>query len=80
MNYFKCCFKCTPPKRYPGCSGKCDEYIKEKERYNSDKKKARGDGVSDEYFIERRVKSEQNYIKYKKKRGHKIYNRGDTSR
>lgn len=25
-----CCYKCVPPKRYPGCHAKCEEYIAEK--------------------------------------------------
>ena len=29
----KCCFGCVPPKRYPGCHGKCEEYKKEKAEY-----------------------------------------------
>lgn len=80
MNYFKCCLKCVPPKRYPGCSIKCEEYIKEKDRYNFDKKKARVGSISDKYFMERRIKSLERHIKYKKKRGHKIFNYGDTKK
>lgn len=39
MNYFECCMKCIPPKRYPGCSGKCPEYKTAKDRYEADKAK-----------------------------------------
>ena len=28
MNYFKHCRDCKPPKRYPGCSGVCEDYKK----------------------------------------------------
>ena len=26
----ECCHYCVAPKRYPGCHGKCPEYLKEK--------------------------------------------------
>lgn len=29
----KCCFGCVPPKRYPGCGDRCEEYKKEKAEY-----------------------------------------------
>ena len=30
------CFKgCVAPKRYPGCHGKCQEYIQEKAQYDA---------------------------------------------
>ena len=29
--HIKCCNGCIPPKRYPGCGGKCKEYKEEKE-------------------------------------------------
>lgn len=80
MNYFKCCLDCVAPKRYPGCSAKCEVYIKEKKRYDFDKKKARVSSISDKYFMERRIKSLERNIKYKKKRGHKICNYGDTKK
>ena len=31
--HIKCCNGCIPPKRYPGCGGKCKEYKKEKAEY-----------------------------------------------
>ena len=34
MNYFECCHHCVPPKRYPGCHGKCKTYLKRKEEYD----------------------------------------------
>ena len=37
----KCCKGCVPPKRYPGCGAKCEEYIKEKEQLKENKKKAK---------------------------------------
>ena len=36
MNYFKHCRDCKPPKRYPGCSGVCEDYKRDRERYDAD--------------------------------------------
>ena len=36
MIYFKHCRECKPPKRYPGCSGVCEDYKKDRERYDAD--------------------------------------------
>ncbi|TLN26710.1 hypothetical protein FDZ71_00425 [bacterium] len=30
MPQIRCCHKCKPPKRYPGCGDHCDEYRAEK--------------------------------------------------
>ena len=30
----QCCKDCVAPKRYPGCHGKCQEYIEEKAQYD----------------------------------------------
>lgn len=38
-----CCKDCVPPKRYPGCGAKCEEYIKEKAQLEEDKKKIKAD-------------------------------------
>lgn len=51
MSYFKCCLNCVAPKRYPGCSIKCKEYADEKERYESDKARARKCYILDNCFI-----------------------------
>ena len=32
LNKIKCCYKCVPPKRHPGCHAKCEEYLAEKRR------------------------------------------------
>lgn len=37
----KCCQFCVAPKRYPGCHGSCQEYLKEKAEY--DERKAQAD-------------------------------------
>lgn len=29
-----CCKDCVAPKRYPGCHGSCEQYIKEKAEYD----------------------------------------------
>ena len=31
----RCCNGCVAPKRYPGCHGKCPEYINEKAAHNA---------------------------------------------
>lgn len=80
MSYFRCCLDCVAPKRYPGCSGKCAEYLSEKARYESDKAKANeiDRGATGEYFMERRLKSRDRYVKYRqKKRGRKGYPFGE---
>lgn len=30
----KCCNGCVPPKRNPGCHGRCPEYLAEKAEYD----------------------------------------------
>lgn len=35
---FFCCYKCIPPKRFPGCHARCKEYLKEKQIYEERKK------------------------------------------
>lgn len=30
----RCCYHCTPPKRYPGCHDKCPVYLEEKAKYD----------------------------------------------
>lgn len=37
----KCCRECKPPKRYPGCGAKCEEYIQEKAQLEMDRKRMR---------------------------------------
>lgn len=32
---FECCRVCVAPKRYPGCHGKCPEYLEERARYDA---------------------------------------------
>ena len=34
MSFFECCHKCKPPKRYPGCSGKCPEYARDRKKFD----------------------------------------------
>jgi hypothetical protein len=80
MNYFKCCLDCVAPKRYPGCSAKCEEYLSERAQYDLDKEKANevDRGAVGNYFMERRVKSQDRYVKYKqKKHGRKSYSFGE---
>lgn len=34
----KCCKDCVPPTRYPGCHDKCNKYLKEKAKWEEEKK------------------------------------------
>lgn len=36
-----CCFKCKPPKRYPGCGDHCKEYQEEKVQHALEKQRQR---------------------------------------
>lgn len=35
----KCCKDCVPPKRYPGCHDRCQEYLEEKRIHDEIKQK-----------------------------------------
>lgn len=37
MGVFECCHYCVPPKRYPGCHGKCPDYEAAKEKNDRSK-------------------------------------------
>ena len=39
----ECCHYCVAPKRYPGCHGKCQEYLEEKAEYEKRKRAYYGD-------------------------------------
>lgn len=41
MGFFECCHICKPPKRYPGCSGKCPEYAEQRAKFDERKAIAR---------------------------------------
>lgn len=34
MQIIDCCRNCTAPKRYPGCHGKCPEYLEQRAKYD----------------------------------------------
>ena len=53
MIYFKHCRDCKPPKRYPGCSGICEDYKKDRERYESDMAKNPDRTAASGYFAEK---------------------------
>ena len=36
----KCCHGCVAPKRYPGCHGRCPEYIEEKTEHDKEREAA----------------------------------------
>lgn len=33
----KCCKDCVPPQRHPGCHSKCEQYLKEKAKWEEEK-------------------------------------------
>lgn len=73
MNYFECCHKCVPPKRYPGCSGACPEYKKARAKFDADK--ARNDKtISLKYYANAKNAAVKDSVaKYAKRRPTKIY-------
>lgn len=77
MNYFECCHYCVPPKRYPGCSGKCPDYAEGRAKYEADKAKANKYRTANTYTQEtigRIVNSRA--MRRIKNQGHKWYKRG----
>ena len=34
----RCCRYCTPPERHLGCHATCEEYLREKKKYDHDKR------------------------------------------
>ena len=75
MNYFECCINCTPPKRYPGCSGSCPEYKEARARYDADKAKA-NKHISVKYYInERCADSIDGVAKYVRRRPKRSYHK-----
>lgn len=76
MSYFECCRFCEAPKRYPGCSGKCEEYKAERRRYDADMTKKPGKHPADDYYNERIANVKNHIAREKKRRPRKIYYRG----
>lgn len=35
MSKIECCKHCVPPKRYPGCHSKCEEYLRERAEWDA---------------------------------------------
>ena len=48
-NPFECCFKCTPPKRYPGCHDHCPEHAEAKVKFEARKALINADREAREY-------------------------------
>lgn len=59
---FESCYKCTPPKRKPGCHATCKEYIDEKAAYEVDKKKI-DEAKAREAFLDDMERRRDNRIK-----------------
>lgn len=63
----KCCKDCVAPKRYPGCSDKCPEYLAEwiihqAEKCEEQRKRTLENGLSEQARRERRVRKSANKI------------------
>lgn len=68
MNYFECCHICVPPKRYPGCSGKCPEYATARAKYEADLNKHKA-GMQMKYYLnEHSTAAKDGIAKYVRKR------------
>lgn len=60
MKRAKCCIKCVPPKRYPGCHDQCPEFLavaEENERERSEI--AKRNQASDDVYQVRQAKRER---------------------
>ena len=66
MNYFECCHYCVAPKRYPGCSGKCPDYAKAKEKFEADKAKNKERTILRDYTVENIRKNKDKVAKRKR--------------
>ena len=49
----KCCKNCVPPTRYPGCHANCNKYLKEKAKWEEEKK-----------IMRKKRDKERNYVIY----------------
>lgn len=68
INYFECCHRCAPPKRYPGCSGSCPEYKEARARFDADKAKNNKDIAIRYYAKERNAIVKDRIAKYQSRR------------
>jgi hypothetical protein len=73
MNYFECCHKCVPPKRYPGCSGTCPEYAEARAKFDADKARNDEARVLRNYKLEKNAATKDGIAKYTKRRPHQIH-------
>ena len=73
MNYFECCHHCVPPKRYPGCSGKCPEYKEARTKLEVDKDRYYKRTAVDSYCGHKVFESRDGLAKYAKRRPKKNY-------
>lgn len=60
----KCCRYCTPPERHPGCHSDCEDYIREKNKHDSDRRE-----------VSLRKKAEHDLNNYEVNEIHKSYKR-----
>lgn len=66
MKSAKCCIKCVPPKRYPGCHDRCPEFLAVAEENASERAEiAKCNHASDDAYHVRQAKRER----YRKRMG-----------
>ena len=67
MTNRSCCKECVPPKRHPGCHGKCPEYQAEKEEREKLKEAIRSERLKesaiDGYEVSRTRERKKKYKK-----------------
>lgn len=73
FDYFECCRICVPPKRYPGCSGKCPDYKEARAKFDADNHKIRMDNMIQAYTNTVICNKRDNRVKYLK--GNRRYTR-----
>lgn len=64
----ECCRYCVAPKRYPGCHGKCPEYLKEKAEYEKRKRAYYGDQAVNQGLYEQRTARVEKALKVMRRR------------
>ena len=77
MNYFKHCRDCKPPKRHSGCSGVCEDYKRDRERYDADMAKNPDKTAISGYYAKKFYDNKDITAKYKKKHLGKRNHGGD---
>lgn len=67
VNKISCCFGCEPPKRYPGCHDKCEEYQKQKAEWEEMRRKYRAIRDKEIDLTDYDVQRHERVLKYYRK-------------